>query len=220
VNLLAHALLAERSSASRFGNIIADFLRPSDFERLPPAIQAGIRQHRKVDAYTDRHPVVQRSIARLSRRWGWFSGILIDVYYDHILATDWNRHASNPLAVFVEEVHSAVRDHAALVPDPARGWIERFVEAGRFMSYAIPDGSGIASALEGLSMRIAERMPRRAVRLQDALPDLQSAHEDLLADFREFFPLVQEFASTMHDQTLAAREIPRGLDARSDRSLT
>jgi acyl carrier protein phosphodiesterase len=221
VNLLAHALLADGSSASIFGNVIADFLRPAEVERLPSAVRDGVRLHRQVDAFTDRHPVVQRSIARVSRRWGWFSGILIDVYYDHVLASDWDHHVGRPLRTFIDTIHAAVWEHSNFVPDPARDWIVRFVEADRFMSYAAADGSGVALALEGLSARIAARMPHRAVRLQDAMPDLRLVHQELADDFGEFLPLVRAFAAGRHGpQTPAARGFPHGPGGRSHGSVT
>ena len=72
------------------------------------------------------------------------------------------------------------------------------------MSYA--ELSGIERALAGLSLRIAVRMPRRVVRLQDALPALRAAHADLVADFNEFFPQVQALAADWLQETPAARE--------------
>ena len=74
-----------------------------------------------MDAFTDRHPVVQRSIARIGPTWGWFSGILIDVYYDHLLALDWDRYSDVPLRAFVDRAHGVIRDHAEFMPEPARG---------------------------------------------------------------------------------------------------
>lgn len=203
MNLLAHALLAGDSNESILGNLAADFVRPADVERLAPAVRAGVMMHRHVDAFTDRHRVVQRSIARIGRDWGWFSGILIDVYYDHVLAAEWPEFAPTPLREFVDRVHAAVTAHRDELPEPARGYFDRMVRSDRLMSYA--DLSGIERALTGLSLRIAERMPHRAVRLQDALPTLRAAHIGLAADFREFFPQARAFATNWRPGTPAAR---------------
>jgi acyl carrier protein phosphodiesterase len=129
-----------------------------------------------------------RSIARIGKTWGWFSGIIIDVYYDHVLARDWERYSDVPLRVFVDRAHGVIRDHAEFMPAEARSYALRFVEADRMMSYGTPDGSGVEEALRRLSDRIAVRMPRRAVPLHEAMPDLRTAHPDLAADFHEFFP--------------------------------
>lgn len=201
MNLLAHALLADGSAESILGNLSADFLKPADFDRLPSAIRTGVLLHRHVDAFTDRHPVVLRSIARVSRDWHWFSGILIDVYYDHILATEWSAYSDVPLRVFVDHVHEVIRDHATHLPEYTRGVVTAFMETDRLMTYAIPDGSGIADALRKLSDRIAERIPKRAMQLDAALPQLRAAHSDLALDFREFFPQLQKFAAQWKPRT-------------------
>jgi acyl carrier protein phosphodiesterase len=188
MNFLAHLYLSADEPEAMVGNLAADFVKGADVERLPSGVRAGIRQHRTVDAFTDRHAVVMRSISRIGKTWGWFSGIIVDVYYDHVLALDWRRYAKVPLRTFADQVHRVIRDHAEFMPEEAREYALRFVEADRLMSYSVPDGSGVAEALRRLSDRIAARMPRRAVRLHEAMPDLRAAHRELAADFHEFFP--------------------------------
>ncbi len=196
MNFLAHLYLSADDPEAMVGNLAADFVKGADVERLPPGVQAGVRQHRAVDAFTDRHPVVMRSVARIGQAWGWFSGILVDVYYDHVLALDWGWYAEVPLRAFADRVHRVIRDHAAAMPAESRGYALRFVEADRLMSYAVPDGSGVEEALRRLSDRIAARMPRRAVPLHEAMPDLRAAHQELAADFHEFFPDAVRLAAT------------------------
>lgn len=196
MNFLAHLYLSADAPEALVGNLAADFVKGPDVERLPPGVQAGVRQHRTVDGFTDRHPVVQRSIGRIGKTWGWFSGILIDVYYDHVLALDWARYAEVPLRTFVDRVHRVIRDHAGHMPEPARASALRFVECERLMSYARPDGSGVEAALVRLTEWVATRLPRRAVRLYDAMPDLKAAHGELATDFHEFFPEAVRLAQT------------------------
>ena len=195
MNFLAHLYLSDDKPEAMVGNLVADFIKGPALELLPPGVQAGVQQHRSVDAFTDRHPVVMRSIARIGKTWGWFSGIIIDVYYDHVLARDWGRYAEVPLRAFVDRAHAVIRDHAEFMPEEAREYALRFVETDRMMSYAEPDGSGVEEALRRLSDRIAVRIPKRAVPLQDAMPDLRAAHPDLAADFHEFFPDAIRLAS-------------------------
>ncbi len=78
------------------GGVLADFVRNPEIEVLPSNVQAGIRLHRSIDSFTDRHQIVHQSIGRISSRLGWFAGIVIDIYYDHILARNWERFASEP----------------------------------------------------------------------------------------------------------------------------
>jgi acyl carrier protein phosphodiesterase len=186
VNFLAHLHLSDGTPGSMLGGILADFVKGPDVAALPPDIVAGVMLHRHIDAFTDRHPVVQRSVGRVSEKLGWFSGIVIDVYYDHVLAREWDRYSAVPLRAFADRVYALLEDRFALVPAEASVFVRRFIETDRLLQYATPEG--IADTLLRLSGRIMERMPKRVVRLQDSMPDLIAADADLAADFHAFYP--------------------------------
>ena len=97
MNFLAHLHLADPDPALMLGGVVADFARNPEVAALPADVQAGVRLHRLIDGFTDRHPVVHRSIGRVAGRLGWFAGIVIDIYYDHILARDWATYSAEPL---------------------------------------------------------------------------------------------------------------------------
>ncbi len=195
MNFLAHLYLSADDPEALVGNLVADFVKGPDLDKLSPGVMAGVRQHRNIDAFTDRHPVVQRSISRIAKDWGWFAGIIIDVYYDHILAVDWSRYSDVPLRTFADRAYQLIRDSAAHIPESEREYALRFVEADRLMSYAISDGSGVERALNRLSARIAARIPKRARQLDEAMPLLRKVHQELAADFHEFFPAAIEHAT-------------------------
>ena len=58
MNFLAHFFLAEGCSETMAGNFLGDFIKgPLDRTIYPPKIAQGIRTHRAVDGYADRHPM-------------------------------------------------------------------------------------------------------------------------------------------------------------------
>jgi acyl carrier protein phosphodiesterase len=191
MNFLAHLFLADPTPDSLYGNLLADIVKGKAVASLPAGIQNGVRLHRQVDSFTDRSGVVQRSITRISQRWGWFSGILVDVYYDHILALNWAHYHDEPLRQFVDRVHQCLCDNIDLVPMPSREPLGRMIQSDRLFTYSTTEG--IAEALRRLSDRIRERMPQRAVQLDQAMPDLEANHEALTLDFQEFFPQLIDF---------------------------
>lgn len=74
------------------GSLLPDLLRPCTrrvIDALPPVVRDAALQHRAVDAFTDAHPRFQRSRQRLLPEHGRFAPVLIDVFYDHLLARDF-----------------------------------------------------------------------------------------------------------------------------------
>src|SRR5690606_29862087 len=106
VNWLAHLQLARDQTFERLGPLSGDFVRGLGIPDVDPDLRPGLRAHRAIDAFTDAHPMVRRSRARLVPA-GRFSGVLVDLLYDHVLARGWQHHAPDqpPLRAFVDQVH-------------------------------------------------------------------------------------------------------------------
>ncbi len=194
MNYLAHVLLAENDSQSIIGNLMADVLRRQDFDKFPPRIQHGIRQHRQVDSFTDRHPAVLRSIRRLAPAWGWFGGIIIDVYHDHLLSESWIKYSSETLRGFCNRMNDVLAEQMDDLPEEGQVLARRLIEHDRLYSYSRLDG--IEFALTKISERLAERMPKLRIKLQDSLPELEKMHDLMMDDFTEFFPQLMEFSES------------------------
>lgn len=209
MNFLAHLHLSAGTSGSMTGGIAADLVRPAEVAALPADIRDGVMLHRQVDAFTDRHPVVRRSVGRLPGH-GWFGGILVDVYYDHLLARGWDRYSpAEPLRAFADRAYSALASRLDDLPAPAVELFHRLIRDDRLVSYATVDG--IAATLARVSDRIAARIPKHAVRLEQALPDLLAADAGLEADFHEFYPELIAFAGQYYDGGSGGLRPPAGV---------
>ena len=186
MNFLAHLHLSAGTPASMLGGIAADFVKPAEVKLLPPDVQAGVRLHQQIDSFTDSHPVVRTSIRRLPAL-GWFGGIVVDVYYDHLLARDWGRYSAEPLRAFADRAYAAMEP---LIPSAgdAAGFLRAMIADDRLVRYGTADG--IEETLARLSDRIARRIPKHAVRLEAAMPELVRQDAELAADFHGFYPEV------------------------------
>lgn len=87
MNFLAHAYLSFGNPDLIVGNIIADMIKGKQIEKLPSDIQQGVILHRKIDTFTDRHPVVKDAMQLFSKSAGRYAGLFIDISFDHFLAT-------------------------------------------------------------------------------------------------------------------------------------
>ncbi|HVF84396.1 MAG TPA: ACP phosphodiesterase [Abditibacteriaceae bacterium] len=191
MNWLAHLLLSEPTPAFRIGNMLPDMLRLSDLNAMPTEFQCGIARHRAIDAFTDSHPVVRRSIERIQppfRRWG---GVLVDVFYDHFLARDWPLYSLVPLDDFAQQIYrdfDLCREH---LPPQLRAQFQQMKYDDWLCSYREIDG--IETALRRIEGRL-----RKPFALHQATRELENNYDELADDFREFFP--QLAAQTANDE--------------------
>lgn len=202
MNYLAHLHLSDGSAHSLVGNLMGDFVRGRDrLKNLPPAIRRGVHLHRKVDAYTDSHPVVVRSVHRLAPRWKLFSGIIVDVFYDHLLAKRWRQYSDVSLTTFVGRAHWKLLRNIHHMPRCMRQAVYQLVWRDRLRGYATE--RGLWETLKSISSRVKSRMPRAALPLEDAMADLREHHDGLATDFEAFYPDLQAFAAKAQDDQRA-----------------
>lgn len=101
MNFLAHLLLGPHEAPQAVGSLLGDFVKgPMDSIALPEGVREGIWLHRQIDGFTDRHELVARSKERVSRQRRRYAGIMVDMFYDHLLARHWQRFSGQPLDEF------------------------------------------------------------------------------------------------------------------------
>lgn len=183
MNYLAHLFLAADSAESLIGNLAGDFVKGRISDTLPAGIAAGIRNHRRVDAFTDSHPSVAAFRRVLIPEHGHYSRVIADVFFDHFLAVDFNRYAPEGLDAFLTRVYATIDPHIDELPGSLRVVYPRMRDEGWLASYRAIDGIGMA--LFGISRRLSRR-PELAPAVHFlADPDARAELERL---FHEFFP--------------------------------
>ncbi len=186
MNYLAHLYLSDRTVDGFAGSLLGDFVTGNVTGRFGENVESEIMMHRRIDAFTDAHPLVKRSKARVSDNLRRYAGVLVDVFYDHFLAADFEKYADVSLADFSKNVYRALVHHQKLFPEAFQRRILAIAEFDLLGSYASVDG--IATALVRISGRI-----RRQNELAKGIIDLKNNYDELRADFAEFFPELVEF---------------------------
>lgn len=152
MNFLAHLWLADRTRTSLAGSILGDGVRGSDLRAYAPRTAEGIRLHRRVDAATDRHPIIAAARHAFPPGQRRFAGIVLDLAADHALARRWPDHHEQSLAAFAQRCGQAL---ATAADDFQRAGLRR-PDAGAFagllQSYAQTDG------MERALRRVASRL--------------------------------------------------------------
>lgn len=188
MNWLAHLYLSEPQLDMRLGNLLGDAVRGPELEAMSAAFKRGVQCHRIIDAYTDTHEVVRRSRHRLDSTYRRFSGVLVDVFFDHFLARDWEHHAPLSLESFNRGLAREIRAARIRLPSTGAWIVQRMILEERFLGYR--STAGIEQALKRISQRV-ERRFGRDVALGGAISLLDTCGEALKNDFNEFFPQLQ-----------------------------
>ncbi|MEZ4765004.1 MAG: ACP phosphodiesterase [Calditrichia bacterium] len=153
MNYLAHLFLADDTAESRIGNMLGDFVTPETELQFSPEIRKGIALHRAVDKFTDSHPVFLRSKSRISDDFRLLKGIMIDIFYDHFLAKNWENYADQPLELFAEEVYRQFSNHFEMLPPRMQHMMPVMIRGNWLVTYR--EIRGIAWVLKGMSGRIS-----------------------------------------------------------------
>ena len=203
MNHFAHLVLAQATVESTVGNLLGDFARGLDEQRLPTGIMAGLLNHRSVDRFTDSHPLVQEMKLGFSSPRRRFAGIALDIYFDHLLIKHWGKFDKRSLAGLIAGFYQRMTEGRELMPgENMRQVTTRIIEYDWFGSYRELDA--IAEALDRVASRI-----RFANQFDNAIEDLQRNHEMIRDGFFEFFPQLQQH---VRDQAFELQGACRTLD--------
>ena len=181
MNWLAHLYLSEPNAEFRVGNLLPDLTGADKLVALPEAYQQGIRRHRRIDLFTDTHPLVKACVHRFPPPYRRFGGVLTDVYFDYFLARDWQLYSDTPLREFITGFYGEIELCAAAVPDEAYQCLKKMREDDWLGSYH--EIAGIVNILERIGRRL-----RHPSDLAGSLTCFQAHEAAFLADFRVFFP--------------------------------
>jgi acyl carrier protein phosphodiesterase len=188
VNWLAHVFLSEPSTEFQLGNLLADVVRGPQRDAMSADFIRGAACHKAIDAFTDAHPVVRRSRARVGSEHRRFSGVLVDVFYDYYLARNWPRYSTITLDTYTATFYAGARQHLSDLPPDARTLLERIIRHDLLGSYAQVEG--VERALRRISTYLTSRW-RRQFELERGVSALVAHDAAFAADFDEFFPTLQ-----------------------------
>ena len=194
MNWLAHVFLSEPNTGFQLGNLLADVVRGPQREGMSAEFIRGAVCHKAIDAFTDAHPVVKRSRARVGSEHRRFSGVLVDVFYDHYLARDWQRYSSTALETYTATFYAGAKPHLGELPPDARAMLERIISRDLLGSYVRVDG--VEHALRRISTYLNSRWKKQFA-LDRGVADLRAHDDAFAADFAEFFPDLQAHVASL-----------------------
>ena len=196
MNYLAHLFLAHTDPDEQLGSIIADFTR-GRLETLAKDYSSGIVRgigiHRKVDLFTDQHPAVIASKAYFSKERRRYAGIILDVFYDHLLSRHWARYSPGDRHLFIGQMYHLMQQNYEQLPTRLQRLLPRMVASDWLGSYE--DVQILALVFERMATRL--RSPNR---LAGSLEEIEAHYAKLETQFLMFFPDLVSFAEGLNQQ--------------------
>jgi len=193
LNFLAHLYLAGPDDGLIIGNFIADMVKGKAYQNFPQPIQNGIIMHRQIDSFTDNHPVFRQTKQRIQKEYGLYSGVVVDIYYDHFLAHHWADFSEEKLAQFVCKKYRLLIKNFRVLPKRARYILPFMVRQNWLLNYAqLP-------ALE----KIFERMDYRTQYLsgmKTAVQTLEKNYRSIEEDFLIFMPEIISYVNNYRSE--------------------
>jgi len=186
MNFLAHAHLSDKNQELLVGNLIADSVKGNQLSSFPQMVAQGILLHRQIDTFTDSHPIVANSKNTIRNESGKYSGVVVDIYYDHFLARMWSEFSEIPLDEFTVSVYRILGNNTFLLPARVKRILPYMVAQNWLHGYA---------NLEDLK-RIFYGMDRRTKLvsgMRTAVTTLENHYDSLKQDFEDFYPELQEY---------------------------
>lgn len=189
MNFLAHIYLSGDNDDIKFGNFIGDWVKGKKWNKYTEDIKKGLLLHREIDSYTDKHPVVRKSIHRLQPAYGKYAGVAVDILYDHFLAKDWDSYCTEKLESYVIDFHYLVLERLGKIPKKGRRFAYPFMRKKRLLCYV-----NLSCYKEVLQkMAIYTSMPDK---VDEAMEIINRDYDLFAKDFKDFFPDLEAFSKS------------------------
>ncbi len=167
------------------GNFIADGVKGNPYNKVDDEIADGVKMHRAIDFFMDNHSLVEIGKKRLRPAYGKYAAVVIDIYYDYLLAKNWEEYSDIPLGNFSASCYKALEKHYPTFPERSKRFYHYMVSNDILTQY---------SKLEGIK-RVFEGMARRAKfesGMENATEELKLYMDEYDYEFRLFFPEIVE----------------------------
>jgi acyl carrier protein phosphodiesterase len=188
MNFLAHIYLSGNNDLIKIGNFMADGIRGNDYNQFPNEIKKGILLHRQIDTFTDSHAIYRKSKHRLHEKYGHYSGVIMDILYDHFLAKNWAHYSDEDLEDYASNFYKSLADNFEILTEKTKNLMPYMLDRNWLVSYRTIAG------IEMILFQMDYRTKHRA-NMQEAIVELQLFYAEFENEFTLFFDELIQFSN-------------------------
>ena len=186
MNYLVHLYLAGEDPELQLGGLMGDFVKGPIPTGYPEKLALGLHLHRRIDTLAQNSLHTRQSRQRLHPKYSHGRGIIVDIFYDHFLASSWHDFSPEPLESYAGKFYRLLQEKHAQLPADLRRIAPHMIEHNWLVSYQ--HRAVVGKALHRISQRLSRQLP-----LAEGVEDLVT-HEALLRlDFKGFMNQAADF---------------------------
>jgi len=189
MNYLAHVYLSGSDKDLIIGNFIADHVKGKAYLDYPETIQKGILLHRKIDDFTDHHPLFKKNVTLLFPQFRHYSRVIVDMFFDHFLAAQWELYHPDPLEDFSRQFYLLMQEYSGSLPDKTKKILPILSKYNWFVAYQSLKG------LEDILFQMSQRT-RFPSKMSLAVVELEKNYSKIALDFNTFFTELINFVQS------------------------
>lgn len=204
MNYLAHLVLSGGYSDLRLGNFIGDAVKGDPFKAYAAPIANGVVLHRWIDSNADTAPEARATRAAIRPALGRFSGVGVDLLFDHFLAKNFARlQPETSLRKFADAAQSDLLNRTVEMPARSQRFLHAMVAHDWLLQYG--SRAGMLDVCRSMDARLGQRLQvasplHRLFEAADA-----AGFDDLEASFAPFWMRIQtEARSYVQSESLLA----------------
>ncbi|WP_025125784.1 acyl carrier protein phosphodiesterase [Myroides odoratimimus] len=197
MNFLAHIYLSGDDTLLKIGNFVADSIRGKDYLNYPTKIQQGVILHREIDTYTDAHEIWRKSKKLIVPKYNHYAAVLIDMYYDHFLAKNWDQYSFVSLEEYAHRFYTELQENFDVLPVKVQNFLHIMLEENWLVKYR---------SIEGLKY-ILTQMDRRT----KGISKMSLATTELIEHYKTFEEHFSTFFTELQKHLIDFRKTERYL---------
>mgnify|MGYP000895441540 CR=1 FL=1 len=187
MNFLAHIYLSGEDEHVKIGNYMADSVG-NKIDDFPSGVKKGILLHRAIDTYTDQHPVFRQGTKRLHPIYHHYAGVIMDMFYDHLLAKNWSKYSDVPLENYAQDFYDILRRNENILAEKTKKQSSYMIQYNWLTEYA---------SLEGIGVILAQMDHRTKHKsgMANSVKELKQYYSEFEQEFFAFFEDMEQFVA-------------------------
>ncbi len=181
MNYLLNLYLSKELGERSVGFIIGDILRNKNLPTYSAETIDGIELHKSIVQFIKKHPAYLRSKDRLPAKYNKHAFKIVSIFYDHFLASNWEKYSYEELNRFIGNAHNFVHHNFHIFPYKTKKLYSLLISKNILLNY---------DSIEGIHayMQLITHKDTFQANLEHSLETLILHYELFKKDFEELIP--------------------------------